>query len=55
MIAFIEDVFFGERAIGRLDFIRRQYPKLRLVVFSASHVPSGMAARYAYWSSGSYF
>ena len=54
MMAFIEDGFFGERTIGRLDYIRRQYPKSRLVLFSASRVPPDTAAHYLCWSLGSY-
>ena len=53
-MAFVEDIFFGERKIGRLDYIRKQYPKLRLVLFSVSHSPLGVAARYVCWSLGSY-
>ena len=54
-MAFVEDVFFGERTIGRLDYICKQYPKLRLVLFSASILPLSVAARYVWWSMGSYF
>ena len=54
-MAFVEDVFFGERTIGRLDYIHKQYPKLRLVLFSASILPLSVAARYVWWSMGSYF
>ena len=54
VMAFVEDGFFGERTMGRLDYIRRQYPKLRLVLFSASCVPPDAAARYLCWSLGSY-
>ena len=55
IMAFVEDVFFGEKTLGRLDYIRKQYPKLRLVLFSASILPLGVAARYVCWSMGSYF
>jgi DNA-binding CsgD family transcriptional regulator len=53
-IAFVEDIFFGERTIGKLDYICKQYPKLRLAVFSASNAPLGAAARYVCWGLGSY-
>ena len=53
-MAFVEDTFFGERTIGMLDYIRKQYPKLRLVLFSVSKLPLGMAAQYICWSLGSY-
>ena len=46
VMAFVEDMFFGERTIGRLDYVRKQYPKLRPVLFSASRLPLGVAARY---------
>ena len=54
VIAFVEDIFFGEKTIGRLDYIRKQYPKMRLVLFSASILPKEVIARYIYWSMGSY-
>jgi DNA-binding CsgD family transcriptional regulator len=54
VMAFVEDIFFGERTIGMLDKIRKQYPKLKLALFSASVLPLGLAARYLYWSMGSY-
>ena len=54
VMAFIEDVFFGEKTIGKLDYFRSQYPKLRLIVFSTSRLSSSAAARYVSWSRGSY-
>ncbi len=54
VMAFVEDIFFGEKTIGMLDNIRKQYPKLKLALFSASVLPLGLAARYLYWSMGSY-
>ena len=53
-MAFVEDIFFGDRTLGRLDYIRKQYPKLRLVLFSVSKFPLDTAARYLCWSLGSY-
>lgn len=53
-MAFIEDCFFADRTLGKLERIRKQYPKLRLIVFSASRISSGMAARYLTWSHGSF-
>jgi DNA-binding NarL/FixJ family response regulator len=52
--AFIEDIFFGDKTIGRLDHIRKRYPKLRRVVFSASGLPVKAAARYASWGHCGY-
>jgi len=37
-----------------LGNIRKQHPKLKLALFSASILPSAVAARYLYWSMGSY-
>jgi len=54
VIAFVEDIFFGERTMGKLDCMRKQYSKLRLVLFSASHLPLGTATRYVCLSLGSY-
>jgi DNA-binding NarL/FixJ family response regulator len=53
-MAFIEDSFFEGRALGRLNRIHRQYPKLRLILFSVSAVSPGMIIRYVSWSQGSY-
>jgi DNA-binding NarL/FixJ family response regulator len=53
--AFIEDIFFGDKTVGRLDYIRKRYPKLRRVVFSASgRLPVHAAARYASWGHCGY-
>jgi DNA-binding CsgD family transcriptional regulator len=54
VMAFVEDIFFGEKTVGMLDNIRKQYPKLKLALFSASVLPLGVAVRYLYWSKGSY-
>ena len=54
VMAFVEDIFFGDRTMGRLDYIRKQYPKLQLVLFSVSKLPLCVAARYLFWSLGSY-
>jgi hypothetical protein len=53
-IAFVEDIFFGERTLGMLGNIRKQCPNLRLALFSASVLPLAVAARYLCWSMGSY-
>jgi DNA-binding NarL/FixJ family response regulator len=54
VMAFVEDIFFGEKTVGMLDKIRKQCPNLRLALFSASVLPLGVAVRYLYWSMGSY-
>ena len=38
VMAFVEDIFFGERTLGRLDYIRKQYSELRLVLLSVSRL-----------------
>jgi DNA-binding NarL/FixJ family response regulator len=53
-MAFIEDCFFEDRTLGRLNRIHKQYPKLRLIVFSVFAVSPGMIVRYVSWSHGSY-
>jgi DNA-binding NarL/FixJ family response regulator len=53
-MAFIEDCFFGERTLGELNRIHRQYSKLRVIVFSVSGISDRMAVRYVSWSHGSY-
>jgi len=54
VMVFIEDIFYGEKAIGKLDYYNKQYPKLQFVLFSASHLPFNEAARFINWSNGSY-
>ena len=53
-MTFVEDIFFGEKTVGMLDNIRKQYLKLKLALFSASILPLNVAARYLCWSMGSY-
>jgi DNA-binding NarL/FixJ family response regulator len=53
-MAFIEDCFFEDRTLGRLNRIHKQYPKLRLILFSVSAISPGMIVRYVNWSHGSY-
>ena len=55
VIAFVEDIFFGEKTLGKLEYYRKQYPKLQFALFSASQIPFNAAARYLRWSKGSYF
>jgi hypothetical protein len=38
-LAFIEDYFFGEKSLGRLERISKQFPKMRIVLFSVSAFP----------------
>ena len=54
VIAFIEDMFFGDRVLGKLESIKKDYQRLRLTVFSAVCLPNDVAARYVCWSDGSY-
>ena len=54
VMAFIEDMFFGERILGKLENIKKDYPRLRLTVFTAVCLPNDVAARYVCWSDGSY-
>jgi DNA-binding NarL/FixJ family response regulator len=54
VMVFIEDYFFGEKTLGFLERIRRQYPKLLLTLFSVSSFPADTAVRCISWSRGSY-
>jgi DNA-binding NarL/FixJ family response regulator len=54
IMTFIEDCFFEARTLGKLNRIHKQYPKLRLIVFSVSGISDGMAVRYMSRSHGSY-
>jgi DNA-binding NarL/FixJ family response regulator len=53
-MAFIEDCFFGNKTLGRLNRIHKRHPKLRLIVFSVSGISDSMAVRYINWSHDSY-
>jgi DNA-binding NarL/FixJ family response regulator len=53
-LAFIEDCFFGDKTLGRLNRIYKHYPKLRLIVFSVSAISPDMIVRHLNWSHGSY-
>jgi len=54
VMAFIEDMFFGERLLGKLETIKKDYPRLQLTVFTAVCLPYDVAARYVCWSEGSF-
>jgi DNA-binding NarL/FixJ family response regulator len=54
VMAFIEDCFFEDRTLGKLNRIHKQYLKLQLIVFSVSAISPGMIVRYINWSHGSY-
>jgi DNA-binding CsgD family transcriptional regulator len=53
-IAFIEVGFFGEAMIGCLDRLHKQFPQLRIVLFTVSFIQPDEATRYVYWSGGSF-
>ena len=52
VLVFVEDIFFGEKTIGKLDYYRKLNPKLQFVLFSASQLPLNIAASYLRWSNG---
>ena len=54
VMVFVEDAFFGDRTIGKLDYYGKQYPKLQMTVFSTSGLPLNTAASYIFWSRGGY-
>jgi DNA-binding CsgD family transcriptional regulator len=54
VMAFIEIGFFGEAALACLDRLRKYYPKLRIILFTITGIPSDEAARYMYWSGGGF-
>jgi DNA-binding CsgD family transcriptional regulator len=53
-MAFIEDCFFEDKILGRLNRIHKRYPKLWLIVFSIIGISDSMVVRYLNWSHGSY-
>jgi hypothetical protein len=46
IMTFIGDCFFEARTLDKLNRIHKQYPKLRLIVFSVSGISDGMVVRY---------
>jgi DNA-binding CsgD family transcriptional regulator len=53
-IAFTEVDFFGEEIIAQLSYLRKSYPALQVVLFSASDVQPEDSGRYVWWSGGSF-
>jgi len=49
-IAFIEIGFFCMAMIDYLELLHKQYPKLRVILFTVSEMPPDEIARYLYWS-----
>jgi DNA-binding NarL/FixJ family response regulator len=54
VMAFIEDIFFGDKTIGKLDNNRKKYHKIHTVLFSASGLTADVVARYVHWGQCSY-
>ena len=54
VMVFVEDAFFGDRLIGKLNYYGKQYPKLQMIVFSISDLSLNTAASYIFWSRGGY-
>jgi DNA-binding CsgD family transcriptional regulator len=54
VMAFIEIGFFGEATLACLYRLRKFYPKLRIILFTITGIPSDEAARYMYWSRGGF-
>jgi len=52
--AFIETCFYGDAAIACLERLHRQYPKLRIVLFTVSDIALDEVARYLFWSGGGF-
>ena len=53
-MAFIEIGFFGEAMIGSLEKLRKQYPRLWVVLFTVSGTVVEDTARYLCWGGGSF-
>ena len=54
VMAFIEDAFFGDKIIGKLDYFGKQYPKLQMTVFSTSNISLSVAVSFIFYSCGGY-
>jgi DNA-binding NarL/FixJ family response regulator len=53
-MSFIEVDFFGERAIGSLDRIRKENPRLRVILFSVAALPREDTDRCLWWGADSF-
>jgi len=53
-VAFIETCFYGDAAIACLGRLHKQYPKLRIVLFTVSDITLDEIARYLFWSGGGF-
>jgi DNA-binding NarL/FixJ family response regulator len=53
-MVFVETGFFGDAMIGNLDSLVKQYPALRLVLFTISDFSSEAAGRYVYWGGDTF-
>jgi DNA-binding NarL/FixJ family response regulator len=53
-MVFVETGFFGEAMVGNLDSLQKQYPALRLVLFTISDFSSEAVGRYLCWDGDSF-
>jgi DNA-binding NarL/FixJ family response regulator len=53
-MVFVESNFFGGAMIGNLDNLQKQYPALRIVLFTVSDFLAGLAGRYLCWGGDSF-
>jgi DNA-binding NarL/FixJ family response regulator len=49
--AFIETEFFGDKIIGMLGNLKKQNPKLRIILFSTTEISVDTIARYMWWGA----
>jgi DNA-binding NarL/FixJ family response regulator len=53
-MAFIETEFFGEKTIACLKRIRKENPKLRIILFTVTALNPDDASRYLWWGADSF-
>ena len=53
-MAFIEEEFFGDEIIARLDFLGKQHSELQVILFSVSDTQPEDSGRYMCWGADSF-
>ncbi|MDR2661825.1 MAG: LuxR C-terminal-related transcriptional regulator [Treponema sp.] len=53
-MAFIETEFFGEKIVACLKRIRKENPKLRIILFAVTALNPDDASRYLWWGADSF-
>jgi len=54
VIVFVEDTFFGNKTIRKLDYYKKQYLKLYMILFSTPDFSLNTTASYILWNRSGY-